>query len=221
MVLDMYKKMVMSLMPENIKAQVAKEKGTLSDGLKYVLLTSLVVIIVEVLGILLDTFLGMGQALGGVGQQSAIALGAIGGLGALGIVVTIIMIPIVQIISAFIMNGIVYILAKLLGGKGTFENQFYHIAILSGGLSVITGILGLVPCVGPLLSFILVVYYLYPLYLLYMGVHKLSSGRAIALILIPFLVIIVLAVIVAVLFAGMMTAMLGTMAGAGALNQVA
>jgi len=101
---------------------------------------------------------------------------------------TIISAPIGFVISV----GIWHLLAKLLGGQGDFGNYAYLNATFRAPIMIISAILGFVPglggCLGGLLS-------LYGLVLTYYATkveYNLTSGKAIAVVIIPLLVVILL-----------------------------
>ncbi|HLC69189.1 MAG TPA: YIP1 family protein [Candidatus Bilamarchaeaceae archaeon] len=214
-IIGSYKKMILSLMPDNLKKQLAKEKGSLGQAIIYILLTALVADIVVIISMLLS----LGSNLAGLGMgggENELAMA--GFLGVTGIVVMavyVIAIPIIMIFWAFIQTGVMWVLAKILGGKGSFTSQLYHFSIVGGGLTLITSLLSLIPCLGGLIAMVLGFYYLYPVYLVYKGVHQLSSGRAIALVLLPIVLLILLFVIIMILFAAAFASLLGALGAGG------
>jgi hypothetical protein len=107
------------------------------------------------------------------------------------------------IIGSFIGVGIFYIVAMLLGGKGSFGDMYYLLSLFVGPIAI----LGLIPSVGFLAS----LYGLYLLTLAIMEVHGFDTLKAVLVWLIP---AIVVGVLVAVVFA----AFFATLFGAGALG---
>lgn len=112
-------------------------------------------------------------------------------------------------IASFIWFGIVWLFAKMFGGKGAFMDQYKPMsdALLVDVLSLIPFIGGLVAGIWHIVASITVV----------KTIHKLSSGKAVAAVLIPVAIIIVigiiLAIIAATLFAGMMGGAFANMMG--------
>lgn len=53
----MYKKMILSLVPDNLKRQLATEKGTLTDALTYVVLGDVLVTIGLLISVVISTLL--------------------------------------------------------------------------------------------------------------------------------------------------------------------
>ncbi len=211
MVMEMYRKMVMSLMPDNLKKQLSAEKGEIGEGIKYYLLAALVVDVIFLISIGLQMLLVGASAT--TEGASAEALAAIYGLSAVWIVALLILIPVLMVVMPLITTGLGYIVCKILGGKGTYANQFYHFAVVSSGLAVVTSLVGLVPCLGSLANLALSVYYLYPTFLIYRSVHKLSDGRAAIVTILPIIFLILALVLLFVLYASMMAALLGAMGG--------
>lgn len=112
-----------------------------------------------------------------------------GGFGMAGFasLANIVMAPLFFLLSV----GIYFLLARLLGGTGDFGRYAYLNAAFAAPLGILTTLLSLAPfvgCISPLIS-------LYSLVLVYFATkveHRLSSGRAIWVVLIPLLVIFVL-----------------------------
>jgi hypothetical protein len=206
--IGLYKKMILSLVPENLKKQLSSEKGEIGEGIKYYLLAALVVDIIFLISMGLQIALsGAGTALeGGYGDATGFL-----GLSVVLIVGILILIPVMMVVGSLITTGLGYILCRILGGTGTYANQFYHFAVVGGGLAVVNSIVGLVPCIGSLITLALSLYYIYPTFLIYRSVHKLSNTRAGFVALFPLILAIILLVVAVVLFASAMTALLGSM----------
>jgi len=87
--------------------------------------------------------------------------------------------------------GVYFLLARLLGGAGDFGRYAYLNAAFAAPLGILTTLLSLAPfvgCVTPLIS-------IYSLVLVYFATkveHRMSSGRAIWVVLIPVLVVFAL-----------------------------
>ncbi|MFH1750860.1 MAG: YIP1 family protein [Candidatus Micrarchaeota archaeon] len=106
---------------------------------------------------------------------------------------------VIGIILSIIGVGILYLIAMLLGGKGTFTQQYYLMSIFSVPIVV----LSLIPIVGILVS-------LYGLYLLTLAlkeVHAFDTMKAVLVWLIPVILMVILAAIfAATIFAALMGA---------------
>ena len=113
--------------------------------------------------------------------------GAIGMLNPIGIVLN----PIIAIIGSFIGVGILHILAKLFGGKGTFT-ELYKVM----GLAYLIQWISVIPLIGPILSGILGLWVIVVNVVALKTVYKLSTGKAIVVILIPLIIIVIIALVV-------------------------
>ena len=102
---------------------------------------------------------------------------------------SIIFIPLVF----FIGQGIYYLLAKAFGGQGRFVAQSYTSLLFSVPIGIITGILDLIPIAGGLLGLAVGIYSIVLNIFAIMAVHRLSGGRASAVVLIPIGVVLLLA----------------------------
>ena len=187
MILEMYKKMFLSLIPDNLEKQLKSEKGTLWDGTKYILLSSTVPILAILLGLLLYLLVfGAASALNDAYDIFAI----VGGFSVFAVIISIIAVPLLMVLGAFVSNLISFIVCKLLGGKGSYTDQFYHFSIPGGGMVMLNTILRMIPCAGAPLGMLLMVYFLYPSFLIYRKVHKLSDTRAAIAALLPLLLLV-------------------------------
>ena len=105
----------------------------------------------------------------------------------------------------FIGAGIQYLLARAFRGQGIFLQQCYAVLLYQVPLGIISYVIGLVPILGGIVAFALAIYGIVLNVFAIMAVHRLSGGRATAVVLIPVgiavLLVICLAVILAVLFA--------------------
>lgn len=192
MILKMYKKMFLSLIPDNLEKQLKSERGTLWDGTKYLLLSSTIPIIVSLFGLLLYLLVfGTISVLNETSDIFAIT----GGFSVLMFVIAIVVTPLLLVLGAFILNLISFIVCKILGGKGSYTDQFYHFSIPGGGMVMLNTILRMIPCAGAPLGMLLILYFLYPSFLIYRRVHKLSNVRAAIVALLPLLLLIGAAVL--------------------------
>jgi len=213
-ILDMYKKMIYSIVPDNLKTQLDKEKGSLGEGVKYVLLGIAVMVAMSLVGIAIQFLLGGSLALNSESRGME-SFGAAGLSTGLEIIIVIILAPILILIWTFLATGVMWLLAKVLGGKGTFAEQYYHFAIVGGGMSIITSILSIIDCLG-LIEILASLYFLYPTYLIYKSVHKLSSTRSVILVLLPIILFIVLVIAMFVLIGTMFASLIAALSSTGA-----
>ncbi len=92
----------------------------------------------------------------------------------------------------FIGVGILYLIAKAFGGQGTFLAQGYTYLLFEVPLGTITALLGLLPILGGLVAIAVGIYAIVLNIFSIMAVHRLSGGRASAVVLIPLAVVFVL-----------------------------
>lgn len=117
------------------------------------------------------------------------------GFGILGFIVVVVGYPILSVFGLLMGSSIIFIVAKIFGGKGDFTTQTYLFSLFMAPISIIQ-ILGFIPLIGILVSLIVGLYSLYLYVVALREVHSFSTGRAILTILIP----AVLAIIAVILF---------------------
>lgn len=98
--------------------------------------------------------------------------------------------PVFSLIGFFIGNGVLYLLAKLLGGTGDFVVHNYLLSLLYAPLAIIGGVFSIVPVLGGLAGIPLGIYSLVLTTLALRSAHGLSTGRAIAVWAIPLAVVV-------------------------------
>ncbi len=103
------------------------------------------------------------------------------------------------IISFFIWQGIVYLLAKAFGGTGTFLRQGYASLLASVPIGIIAAALNLIPILGGVVAFGLWIYNIVLQIFSLMAVHRLSGGKAAAVFFLPLIILCVLAFIVGII----------------------
>ena len=116
------------------------------------------------------------------------------------------------LIGSFIGIGIIHLLAKLFGGQATFK-ELYNCLTIS---SVLRWLM-VVPIVSIILGPIIGVWNIVISVIVVRKVHQLTTGKAIAVVLIPIVIIIILVVLIAVLLAATLLASIGGLAGLGGL----
>ncbi|VVB73621.1 Yip1 domain protein [uncultured archaeon] len=110
---------------------------------------------------------------------------------------------IATLLMSLLGNGVVWVMAKILGGKGEFSQQ-YCLYSLFGAPIAIAGVLNIVPVLGGILNGLLSLYMLYPLTLSIKEVHKLDTVKAVLAWLIPGIVLAIVAFIVGAAIAAML-----------------
>ena len=199
-IVGLYKKMILSLIPDNLEKGLKTDKGTLGDGIKnYALAAILAGVIMAIVALVQSLMFGA--------PIDAVVISAI--------MVLIIMV-IAVVIGTLISTALSYVWCKLLGGKGTFADQYYQFSIVASGLLIVSSILMIVPVVGSLVAGLLALYYLYPVFLVYRSVHKFTDGRSAIAVLLPFVLLIILLIIGMLFFAVMLAGIFGAMSASGA-----
>ena len=114
------------------------------------------------------------------GMMSAV----MGGAGLSSIVTT----PLFFLIGA----GLFYLIGRMLGGQGDLGRYAYLLASFQAPLGIVTALLGLVPMLGGCLGLLLSIYSLVLTFFATKVGLNLSSGKAIAVIVIPVAVLLLL-----------------------------
>ncbi len=104
--------------------------------------------------------------------------------------------------------GIIYVLARALGGQGTYMVQTYVSLLFAVPLGLAGTVLGAVPFMG-LVTFAISIYGIILQVQAVMAVHRLNSGVASLAIFLPIVLLVVLAVVLALTIAGFVLFILG------------
>lgn len=158
-----------------------KKNAKLALGAKYILVSGLITAAITALSYLA----GLDTTLDSLFLYPALVL------------LYIIFSPVLSVIGWLFSSGVDYIFAKLLGGRGTYEQQTYLISLYVAPISIISAVLLLVPVAGLWLSALLSLYGLYLVTMALKEAHGYSTGRAVLTWLIPFLIVVVFAMILA------------------------
>jgi len=150
------------------------------------------------LGIFFALLFGFLGAILGAATSEIPIVGVLAGLGLASIVVMPILMVILILVSTVIVWGIYWIIAKVLGGTGTFTQNYFLSSklvwpVLVAGL--IVGILSLIPLLGFL---IMLAWTLYSIYIHAVAIsvaNKISVLKAVIVYLIPVVIIIVLVIL--------------------------
>lgn len=202
-IVDRYTEMFQNVLPDNLKAQLKTKKGTLQDGAINVVLASIVVSFMMLVAMGLQMLLlGSISMVGDPSLDSAFGAG----MGFAGAIAIAIVIPILSLVLSLVTTSVMWALARVLGGVGTYSDQFFQFSLPMGGLMMISALIGIIPCLGDIASFVLFFYSFYVAFLVYKSVHKLNDSRAIILVLLPIILIGILAILAVVLVAGFLTA---------------
>lgn len=101
--------------------------------------------------------------------------------------------PLVVLIGFFGWAGILFLVAKALGGPGDFVVHSYLLSLAVAPIAALGGLLGIIPCLAILAGLPLCVYQYALTTLALQSSHGFSVGRAVAVWLIPLLAVFFLA----------------------------
>lgn len=104
----------------------------------------------------------------------------------------------ITLVFFFVAQGIYFGLARAFGGQGSFTAQTYSALLYQTPIGILSSLLGLIPILGSLASIALGIYGIVLAVFMVMGVHRLSGGKASAVILIPLGVVVLLVCILAI-----------------------
>jgi len=113
--------------------------------------------------------------------------------------ITIITVVLLQLVltpvSFLAAGGILYLIARVFGGRGTFLKQIYTTLLFGVPLVILSYLLLLIPATSSWLPYLPHLYSLVLFVLSLIAVHQLSRGKAIAVILIPISILLVLVLV--------------------------
>lgn len=165
--------------------QKEKPNSSITEGVKNIVIGSAI----------LAVLFSIGLAFFGALFKAFLPTWLVGGSIALIIAVIIVGLILLEVIETFINVGIIWVIARILGGKGSFAQQYYLTSLYVAPLLAIA-ILFFIPILGTLLVLVLGLYSLYLLYLIVKDVHAFSTGRAVlAAFVIPIILVIIIGVI--------------------------
>jgi len=188
-----YRRMISSLKPDFLITQLEKDKnGTVAVGFKFLALGFFALLVTSLIAIPISTYLS--------GSGISYSTTQLVGLAAI--------VSMMVLITIFI--SLMFIFARILGGKGNFPSHFYHLSILIGGLLTTVAFLNLLPVIGFLLSIGVIFYSAYLFFLVYSRLHKLGPIRSIFLAIFPVIAALLFLLLMIILFA----VVIGAIAGA-------
>jgi len=165
------------------KANASIKEGALNILTASFIISVLLSIVVAILGSVGASFMGLSTVEG------------FGG-GVVGLIIIIFILFVVgELVGSFISVGIIWLTALLLGGKGSFTQQYYLSSLFTAPLLVLL-IINIIPLIGGLLTLIAALYSIYLLYLVVKEVHGLSTGKTVlSILLIPIILLILLVLV--------------------------
>ncbi|MDO8554495.1 MAG: hypothetical protein Q7S22_06825 [Candidatus Micrarchaeota archaeon] len=130
----------------------------------------------------------------------------------------LIILPIFIVLFGLFGDGIVWVFAKILGGKGKYSTHFYVNSLVCAGGMIVSTVLfipSMIPCIGyvfSLLSLPVTVYEIYLQMKTVRMVHGISRNRAAAAVLLPIIIIVAIMILFYVM---VIATVLATTAGLG------
>jgi hypothetical protein len=115
------------------------------------------------------------------------------------IISTVISLIVFTPISFFISAGVLYGVARLLKGDGTYLKQLYTLTLIGVPMVLLSSLLLLIPATSSWLPYLPHIYSLILVVLAIRAVHHLSTGKAIAVIILPAVIVLALVLIVTIL----------------------
>jgi hypothetical protein len=100
-------------------------------------------------------------------------------------------------IGFFIIAGVLYLVAKLFSGTGTFLPYAYALSLFFVPLGVISAVAGIIPVLGALVAIAAGLYQIYLAILATASVHRLDMGKSTAVVLIPIAILVVIGFLLA------------------------
>lgn len=176
-IVDDYIKMVLSLIPKNLERMVERDEGNFLAAIKFLFLGCLPMILFSIIGTLISIYTTENDV--GIIQFMIILFGPIVTVLVLGELVIIVM----------------FILARTIGGTGSFSDHLYHYSIVLGGiLTILSPFVFFTWIIYPL-GIVAFIYFIFLTRLLYKKVHGLGGIKATILAFTPVVLIFILMVL--------------------------
>jgi len=144
----------------------------------------------------ISTVLAIISTLVGGGIQAALLPpesrgAAVAGVGA-GITTAICSGLIGTIIGFYLGNGITFLCARLFGGTGDYNTQTYLVSLFAVPIGIVSGALAIIPCVGLIAALGVSIYAIVLNVRAVKVSHNLTTGKAVAAVFLPVVVVFVL-----------------------------
>ena len=101
-------------------------------------------------------------------------------------------------IGFLIGSGIYFLIAKLFGGTGSFEEQTYLLATFQAPIGIVSSVISIIPILGGCVSFLLFIYQLVLTYFAIRVVHRLGGGQAAVVAVAPVLIVLLCVICVSI-----------------------
>jgi hypothetical protein len=112
-------------------------------------------------------------------------------------------------------SAIYFLIAKVLGGEGSFERHTFALSTFTAPLLIVNGALGIIPVLGACLSFVVYIYQIVLTYFAMKVAHNLTSGKALLVALVPLIIGLICA---AAVFFLVFTVFFGILASSGGFD---
>jgi hypothetical protein len=176
--------------------------GTLQTALIWIVIAAVVAAIFGAITAALNLS-SVNAMLSQLPPEIAAQMGPLMSLAAGGGIWAIIMVPVFFLIGTFI----THLIAKMLGGQGEYSRYAYLNASFQAPLTMISSIVAIIPFLGGCVSSLLGIYGLVLNYFAVKVNYSLSSGKAIAVVLIPIILVFILAICFGAFFASLLAGM--------------
>jgi hypothetical protein len=108
----------------------------------------------------------------------------------------------------FILMGILFLFARMFGGTGTFLQQSYAASLYYVPLQALSAVLGLIPFLGGVAQLAVAIYSIVLAIFAIAASHRLTTGKATAVVLLPGAILLALACILIIALAAALAATL-------------
>ena len=111
--------------------------------------------------------------------------------------------------SFFLASGLYWLIAKLLGGQGSFLQSTWLFALIWAPISAAATLLGLIPILGVVAGVVLVIAQVVLTIFAMAAAHRLTVGKATVVVLVPLALVLVLVICALGVMAAILAASLG------------
>lgn len=102
-------------------------------------------------------------------------------------------------IGFFIAAGVLFVIAKLFSGTGSFLTYTFLLSLIYVPLGIISSVAGVIPFLGGLIALAAGIYEIILAIYATMSAHRLTMGKSVAVVLIPVVAAVVIAFLLAVI----------------------
>jgi hypothetical protein len=202
--------------------ELEKPQATLGMAFIWIVIAAVILAVLSIIGVLVSSVLSSGpgimQSLMGsdmppemAAQMAAFTGASIG----LGIVFAFIGSLIFAPLGFLIGSAIYFLIAKVVGGEGSFERHTFALSTFTAPLLIVNGALGIIPVLGACLSFVVYIYQIVLTYFAMKVAHNLTSGKALLVALVPLIIGLICA---AAVFFLVFTVFFGILASSGGFD---